>query len=260
MHPRLLNNFSAESGPETRSFPSLHSEVSSMEDNPWVNLAARKSMPPKSSANLKSLNEAIQAERAFNKQKISNAEEKILELERKLILKEKECCELKEKLLYEHQRQAMEMAQGLLPPYYCDPQGEPSAADQAYSAYGQCSAQSYSYEPSSDQPYSYDQSSGLYTYENAFQDGWMEFPKPEPIWTTNLSADAQEFTLESGQNSNNLIAICNAPEMGPSGSSHSDIPGTSSQISRMDSTCSANVHSLESGYALNERESGYASS
>ena len=151
----------------------------------------------------KALKEAIQAERTYNRQKIVNAEEKILDLEQRLILKEKECCQLKEKLLYEHQRQTMEMAQGLVPSYYCEPQVE-GLSEQPYTTYNDSTEQPFpSYNrPSEPSCSSADQSSArIRSYENAFQQGWTDFPKAEPPSWTNLSADAQEFNQDSGQNS-----------------------------------------------------------
>ena len=246
MHPRLLcanNSLSSRgSGTEERSMPVLRCDAE--ESNPWI--SSRKSVPPKSSANLKSLNEAIQAERAFSRQKIVNAEEKILELERKLILKEKECCELKEKLLYEHQRQTMEMAQGLVPSYYCEPQIE------------QPTEPTYTYEQSSEQSYSYEQSSEQsYSYEAAFQNGWTDYPKPEATFWTNLSADAPEFTFDMGQNSNNLISVCEAQDVLPTVSSQSNIPGTASELARNSSTSSVSASNQKS--TIHNSESGYSS-
>ena len=198
MHPRLINSvnsFGSNGGAESKPISVVHNGSSCSTDE-WVAMG-RKSMPPKAAANLKSLNEAIRAERESSRQKLINAEEKILELEHKLILKEKECCDLKEKLLYEHQRQAMDMAHNLVPSYYREPlpaYSEPSYSGPKYSDSG-CPEPNY-VDPT-------------YCYEHAVQQNWATYPTAhsDPIPRSLLSADAKEFTTAVGHNPTNLVTI-----------------------------------------------------
>jgi len=244
MHPRLLNSgrasfnslnsgvsgTSAESGTGQSIPVKQNGSACSYED--WMK--GRKPLPPISAMNLKSLNEAIQAERAFNRQKIVNAEEKILELERRLIQKEKECCELKEMLLYEHQRKTMDMAQGLAPSYSCEPSTS-SYMEQNYSepTYAQANSTNYSganlanyaeqgysdptfsespyVDPTlSESPYA-DTTLSPYmepTYEAAVRHGWTQCPQSSLTrCQSSLSAEAKEFTCGVSQNPKNLVSV-----------------------------------------------------
>ena len=229
MHPRLSVG-GGGCGTDSRSIPVLQSGKTGSGDGspPWMK--GRKSVPPKPSTNLKSLNEAIQTERAFNRQKIVNLEERILELERKLIAKEKECCELKEKLLYEHQRQTIGMAQELASTYYVEPTS---------------------------------------SYETAVQQGWTECPRttifPDPMYYSTLSVNAQEFNYDHGHNTNNLVPICGSENVLPVTSTITEAPKTSPVIVEMDSSVPADRSPSEGGSSNNSNghtdlvESGYSS-
>ena len=211
MHPRLINSVNScgsNGGIQSKPISVVHNGSSCSTDE-WVAMG-RNSMPPKSAANLKSLNEAIQAERVLSRQKIINAEEKILELEHKLILKEKECCDLKERLLYEHQRQTMDMAHNLLPSYYREP--EPMYSEPSYfgSKYPEPYSDRAGGEPNYGDP--------TLSYEHAVKNNWAPYPNahPDSIPRSLLSADAKEFTTALGHNPTNLVTL-QAPALTPSG-------------------------------------------
>jgi len=228
VHPRRLNSgqaslnsgvsgtsaASAASGTD-KTIPVLQNgSARSYED--WMK--DRKSPPPRSAMNLKSLNEAIQAERAFNRQKIVNAEEKILELERQLIQKEKECCELKEMLLYEHRRKTMDMAQALTPSYFCEPStssymernySEPAHSEANLANYSEANFTNYSERGYSDPAYSESPYvDPTYTYETAVRHGWTQYPQTSFTgFQSSLSAEAKEFSCGVSQNPENLASV-----------------------------------------------------
>ena len=193
-------SFGSGSSTDPKTF-SLLQRGSASSTEEWV-AAGRKAMAPKSVANFKSLNEAIRAERELSRQKIINAEEKILELEHKLILKEKECCDLKEKLLFEHQRPTMEMAPCITPTptFYPDPTAYPTSYSEPIYSSSSYAEPSYAESAYSEPVYaelSYPVPSS--SYDSAVQNGWSEFPGTGSIPSTRsqLSAEAKEFSCDA---------------------------------------------------------------